>query len=112
MDPNLVFVLVAVLGFIAIAGVGFAFAGGDPAQVKAAKRVQAITTQSKAGEKRARLAPAEAATLRRKQILENLKAKGNDQFEQLGQTIGEKPMTSALVAFGVGFLVAKLLTRR
>ena len=74
MDPNLVFVLVAVLAFVSIAGVGFVFAGGDSAQVKAAKRVQAVTEKTRTGEKRARMAPAEAATLRRKQILENLKA--------------------------------------
>ena len=55
---------------------------------------------------------ANAAVDRAKQEYEHLKAKGTDQYEQLGQLIGEKPVTSALIAFGVGFVLAKFMTRR
>lgn len=55
---------------------------------------------------------ANAAVDRARAGYEDLKAKGNDQFEQLTDIIAEKPVTSALVAFGVGFIVAKFLTRR
>lgn len=55
---------------------------------------------------------ANAAVGRARESYEDLKAKGNDQYEHLGQLIGERPMTAALVAFGVGFVLAKFLTRR
>jgi tight adherence protein B len=121
VDPNILAVLVGALGFVAVAGAGFVFAGGDPAQVKAAKRVQAITTQSKAGEKRARLAPAEAATLRRKQILENLKANDKQQRKTrltvdsrlrqagLSITVNQFWIYSAVLAVVVGGIGAVLM---
>lgn len=37
--------------------------------------------------------------------------RGQQQVEQLGSLVTERPLTSALVAFGVGFVVAKLLSR-
>ena len=46
----MLFVLAGILGFITIAGLGFAFAGGDSAQAKAAKRAQVI---AKGGERQA-----------------------------------------------------------
>ena len=55
---------------------------------------------------------ATSAVDRAKEGYEDLRAKGNDSIEQLGDTIGERPMTSALIAFGVGFVLAKILTRR
>lgn len=54
---------------------------------------------------------ANAAVDRARGEYEHLKARGNDQIDQLGSLIAEKPVTSTLVAFGVGFLVAKILTR-
>lgn len=77
---TLLLLLVGILGFVAVAGLGFAFAGGNPGKAKAAKRVQALTAQTKdkvGG--RARLAPAEQATIRRKQILDTLKANEKQQ---------------------------------
>lgn len=47
-----------------------------------------------------------------KEQYNNLRDRGTQQVEQIGTQIGERPMTSALIAFGVGFLVAKILTRR
>jgi tight adherence protein B len=75
---TLMLILVAVLGFVSVAGLGFAFVGVDDSRAKAAKRVQAVaaTTKEKG---RARLAPAEAAGQRRKQILESLKANEKQQ---------------------------------
>ena len=55
---------------------------------------------------------ANAAVDRARQSYDDLKTKGTDQYEQIGQMISEKPVTSALIAFGVGFVVAKFLTRR
>ncbi len=74
---NLVPILVGLLGFVAVAGLGFAFVGGDSNQAKTAKRVQAVAGSKEKG--RARIAPAEAAGLRRKQILETLKSNEKQQ---------------------------------
>ncbi len=37
--------------------------------------------------------------------------RGQKQIEELGEVLGERPLTSALVAFGVGFIIAKILSR-
>jgi ElaB/YqjD/DUF883 family membrane-anchored ribosome-binding protein len=42
----------------------------------------------------------------------NLKDRGSDSFEQVGERIGERPFVSAAIAFGAGFIAAKLLSRR
>jgi len=42
----------------------------------------------------------------------DLKARGSDQLEDFEHKIEENPLASALIAFGVGFLVAKLFGRR
>ena len=70
-------VLVGFLGFIAVAGLGFAFAGGDSNGAKAAKRVQAVAGAKDKG--RARRGPADTANQRRKQLLEKLKADERQQ---------------------------------
>src|ERR1700761_6925214 len=71
---NLVLIMVAILGFVAVAGLGFVFAGGDSGQAKHAKRVQAVAGPKDKGAARSRVAAAEAASVRRKQIIDNLKA--------------------------------------
>ncbi len=98
MDPNLLFVLVAVLGFITVAGLGFAFAGGESTQTKIAKRAQAITAQAK-GEKRQRMAPAEQASIRRKQILDTLKA--NERQQRKTRLTVESRLRQAGLPFSV-----------
>lgn len=55
---------------------------------------------------------ANAAVDRAREGYEDLKAKGADQYEHVGQLISEKPLAAALMAFGVGFVLAKFLTRR
>ena len=76
---NLIFVIVAVLGFVAMGGLGLALAGGGGASpARTAKRVQAVAGQSaaradRAGGRAPKIA-GEAATLRRKQMMASLKA--------------------------------------
>lgn len=77
---TLMLILVAVLGFVAVAGLGFAFAGGDGSQAKTARRVQVVAGSGKEKPGRGqRMAPAEAASIRRKQILDSLKANEKQQ---------------------------------
>ena len=38
--------------------------------------------------------------------------RGAESVEALGEKIGEHPMTAALIALGVGFLVAKFFSRK
>ncbi len=41
-----------------------------------------------------------------------LKDRGSESMEHVGDKISEQPLLSAAIVFGVGFIVAKLLTRR
>ena len=135
---TMVLILVAVLGFVAVAGLGFVFVGADNGQAKTAKRVQAVAGPKEKG--RARIAPAEAAGMRRKQIMENLKANEKQsrkqrlsieaRLRQAGLTIGLKqfwigsavigavvsvlPMLvgfNPLMGLGIGFVVGIGLPR-
>jgi len=47
-----------------------------------------------------------------KSRLADLRERGADQVSAVGKKIEENPMPAALIAFGVGFVVAKLLSRR
>ena len=47
-----------------------------------------------------------------KKVIDTAKEKGAQVVEQAQTTIQERPLTSVLIAFGVGVLVAKLLSRR
>jgi len=75
----MLFVIAGVLGFITIAGLGFAFAGGDSGQAKAAKRAQMIAG---GGERqvavRARAA-ANTPDARRQNIIKSLKEQERKQ---------------------------------
>jgi tight adherence protein B len=67
-------VLVAVLAFVTIAGLGFVFAGGDSASARTTKRAQAIVSGgSPATRVRSARAAANSPEARRKQILKTLK---------------------------------------
>ena len=70
MDSGLLALLAAALGFIFIAGLGFAFAGSGQSRIL--KRAQAISERSRPERSRARVAGPDPAA-RRKQILKNLK---------------------------------------
>jgi tight adherence protein B len=66
-------IMVAVLGFIAIAGAGLAFAGNGGPSARTAKRAQAITTQRQSEKlSRGRTAATDPAQ-RRKQLVKSLK---------------------------------------
>lgn len=41
----------------------------------------------------------------------DLTDRSQKQLEQFGELVSERPLTSALVAFGVGFVIAKILSR-
>jgi tight adherence protein B len=69
-------IVAAVLAFIAVAGVGFAFAGGDSGQTKVVKRAQLVTGARARDAKTAARTKAQAAndpSARRKQILKTLR---------------------------------------
>ena len=64
--------LIAVLGFVLVAGLGFVFAGGDSGSGKAVKRAQTMRTQSTSRLDR-KSAKSNDPAQRRKQILSQLK---------------------------------------
>ncbi len=64
-------IVVAVLGFLTIAGLGWVFVGGDNSSAKAVKRAQTFAPEAK--NKRAKPAPGQTAEIRRKQIVGQLK---------------------------------------
>lgn len=46
-----------------------------------------------------------------KDKVHELTDRGQKQVEEFGELLSERPLTSALVAFGVGFILAKILSR-
>ncbi len=74
MDANLLFVFVAVFGFVAVVGVGLAAtAGAGSSGARASKRVQAVAGRAVGGRGTAKATAQDAAGARRKQILLGLK---------------------------------------
>lgn len=106
MSPTLLSVLAAVLGFVTIAGLGWAFAGGDSASTKAVKRAQGLV--SRGGETvesgRARRAQA-APDQRRRQILKTLKDQERQQ-KKARQNIAAVLHQAGLGASVRGFWIA------
>ena len=111
---DILFVVVAVAGFLAVAGLGLAFAGGGQGatSARASKRMASVALSGRP-EGRARIGPktqAEAAGLRRKQILENLKAIERQErklkltlqarLNQAGLTIAPRTFWIVSVALG------------
>ena len=47
-----------------------------------------------------------------KDQISGLRDKGNDQVQAVGKKIEDNPIASTAIAFGVGFIVAKILSRR
>jgi len=80
MDQGLIVFVAAALGFVAIAGVGWVFAGAAPGNAKTIKRVQAIGAAAPPREARARArAAATNPETRRKQIVKSLKEQERQQ---------------------------------
>ena len=70
----LITILVAVLSFLLIGGVGWAFVGHSDSSDRAVKRAQAFgSPEEKARVARTKAAPAQTAEVRRKQIMDQLK---------------------------------------
>ncbi|MDP1737225.1 MAG: type II secretion system F family protein [Caulobacter sp.] len=105
-------VLVAILAFVTIAGLGFVFAGGDSGNARAAKRAQALVSGG-TGETRVRAARAAANSpeARRKAILKTLKDQDREQkkailsiaarLQQAGLSVSEKQFWIASAVFGL-----------
>jgi len=80
MGSSVLILLIAVLGFVMVAGLGFALAGGDSAQAKTVKRAQALVGAPAARESGARRRPAvNAQDQRRRQILKTLRDQDRQQ---------------------------------
>ena len=119
MSPALVSILAAVLGFVAIAGFGFALAGQSPAQARAAKRAQAIVGRE-GRETKARRGAVATQDQRRKQILESLKEEDRQKkkaslsvsarLQQAGLSINARTFWMISAGLGLGvFLIATTL---
>lgn len=72
MNPNFVFILVGLVGFLCIAGIGVLALGGQGSTVRTSKRLQGMASPVR-GARIAPRNPADQATARRKQILTGLK---------------------------------------
>jgi len=113
----LIIIVAAILGFVIVAGLGFAFAGGDPARERVVRRAQALTGGQGRGEARgetrrsARAAQANTPEARRRQIVRSLKDQERQQKRRL--TLANKLAQAGLSitapqfwAVGGGFGVA------
>jgi tight adherence protein B len=99
-------VLVAVLAFVMIAGLGFVFAGGDTASARTTKRAQAIVSGgSPATRVRTARAAANSPEARRKQILKTLKDQDKLQKKAL-LSIGAKLQQAGLTFTPKQFWIA------
>ena len=69
----LVTILIAVLGFVLVGGLGWVFVGAGDSRDKAVKRAQTFTAPEEKARAKVRGAPAQTAEIRRKQIMVQLK---------------------------------------
>ena len=96
MDSGLFTILAAILGFVAVAGVGFEFAGnGDASAAKAAKRAQGFGQAQNARDSRARVRAVATADNRRKQIIKSLKDQ-DKQEKKARLTLASRLMQAGL----------------
>ena len=72
MGSTLIVILVAVLGFVAVAGFGFVIAGGDNGQARTLKRAHTVLGRGEERGPRSRQ-PGASQEVRRKQILKSLR---------------------------------------
>jgi tight adherence protein B len=114
--------IIAVLLFLILGGLGFAFAGGDSAQTKTIKRAQAISGGGAvAARARARVANSSPA-IRREQILKTLKEQEkrqkqasltlNARIQQAGLETTPKTFWIVSVAIGTVVLLIILVLRQ
>lgn len=108
---DLTTLLIAVLGFITVAGVGFVFAAPESASTKAMKRAQNLRTPAASSKKSA--SKAVDPTLRRKQILLQLKEADRRQRKanvSLSARIQQAGLSITPIHFWIGSAVFGLLT--
>ncbi len=121
MDQTLALILVAVLAFVMVAGVGLAFAGGDGSN-KVVKRAQSVTGDNARRDAGGRGRPAANDPLaRRKQILRTLKEQEKQQrkvsltlearLRQAGLDVTVRQFWIASAALAMLVLVAALVLR-
>jgi tight adherence protein B len=119
MDPMLL--LMGVLGFVAVAGVGLVFAGVGSGSGKAAKRVQAVAQKGKGGSRQNSgrgPAPNDTAAQRRKQLERTLQEEGKkrraaifdaaSKLRQAGLSMEAKTFWMIAAGLGVGVTVLAL----
>jgi tight adherence protein B len=115
-------ILAAILGFIAFAGLGLVFAGGNEATAKTVKRAQAITASGRVEKvSRAKAAAADPGQ-RRKALLQTLKDQERSQrkasltlaarLEQAGLSFGVRQFWIGSGIFGVVVLLVVLFLRQ
>ncbi|MET0294565.1 MAG: type II secretion system F family protein [Phenylobacterium sp.] len=86
MSSTLLVLLVAGLAFVTVAGLGFAFAGGDSEQTKTLKRAQALVGEGRESKTRTGTkSRAETQDQRRKQIMRTLR---DQEKQQKKATLG------------------------
>ncbi len=106
-------IVVAVLAFITIGGIGWVFVGGDSGSARAAKRAQAIVSGGpRETRARGRAAVANTQESRRKQILQTLKDQERQQkkatlaiaarLQQAGLSVSVRTFWIASIVFGLG----------
>jgi tight adherence protein B len=118
MSPLII--LVAVLGFLTIGGLGFVLAGAGGGDVRVARRARAIAGQPEKGASRAKLAQQDAGN-RRKQLLQTLKDQERAQrkaslsltarLKQAGLTISVNQFWIASSILGVVVVIVAFFLR-
>jgi tight adherence protein B len=122
MDPTIAIIGIGVVAFGVIVAVGFAFAGGNPAQERAVKRAQALATNAPRDNRRARATAAvNTPEARRRQIMKSLEEQERRQkkarqtltnkLKQAGLSITVPQFWMAGGGFGLVILVAALVAR-
>jgi len=117
MSPMLITLLVAVLGFIAVAGFGWVVVGGETASAKTLKRAQGLTNRAETQEANRQRARAAAPDQRRRQILKTLRDQERQQkkarltlvsrLQQAG--LGDNVRGFWVVSAGLSLIVALLV---
>ena len=115
-------ILAAILGFVAFAGLGLVFAGGDAGAAKTVKRAQAITSTGRVDKVSRAKAAANDPGQRRKALLKTLKDEERTnrrasvnlaaRLQQAGLSFGVREFWIGSGIFGVVVLVLMLFLRQ
>ena len=105
MNPTFITLVVALLGFVIIAGLGLAITGAEPANSKTLKRAQAIAGGREARDNARRRPAANAQDTRRRQILKTLREQDR-QAKKASLTIAAKLQQAGLSDDPKGFWIA------